>query len=67
MAEMGYGEWEQLRLEIRSAWQFKFDWFLKSRTTEEIKRRCEVLVRLIEKEVFYLNPPPMLYIYYIYT
>ncbi len=28
MAEMGYGEWEQMRLEIRSAWQVSLVSFL---------------------------------------
>ena len=51
MDQLGYGQWEQLKLEIRKAWQFRFDWFLKSRTTAEIQRRCDTLVRLIEKEV----------------
>ena len=50
MDKLGYGQWEQLKLEIRKAWQFRFDWFLKSRTTAEISRRCDTLVRLIEKE-----------------
>uniref|UniRef100_A0A7S2WC58 Uncharacterized protein n=2 Tax=Mucochytrium quahogii TaxID=96639 RepID=A0A7S2WC58_9STRA len=50
MQRLGYGAWEQLKQEIRKAWNFRFDWFLKSRTASELQRRCDTLVRLIEKE-----------------
>lgn len=26
------------------------DWFIKSRTTQELARRCDTLIRLVEKE-----------------
>ena len=29
MQQLGYGRWEELKLEIRKAWQFRFDWFIK--------------------------------------
>ncbi len=48
--KLGYGAWDQLKLEIRKSWQFKFDWFLKSRTPQELNRRVDTLIRLIEKE-----------------
>lgn len=50
MQRLGYGAWDQLKQEIRKAWNFRFDWFLKSRTALELQRRCDTLVRLIEKE-----------------
>jgi SWI/SNF-related matrix-associated actin-dependent regulator of chromatin subfamily A member 5 len=50
LQQLGYGSWEQLKLEIRKAWQFRFDWFFKSRTPMELMRRCETLIRLIEKD-----------------
>jgi len=50
MQRLGYGAWDQLKQEIRKAWNFRFDWFLKSRTAAELQRRCDTLVRLIEKE-----------------
>eukprot|EP00937_MAST-01D_sp_MAST-1D-sp2_P005591 g5591.t1 len=50
MNEIGYGNWEALKIAVRQAWQFKFDWFIKSRTPGELQRRCETLVRLVEKE-----------------
>jgi len=31
MHRHGYGATERIRLEIRRAWQFRFDWFFKSR------------------------------------
>lgn len=48
--QLGYGNWEELKNEIRKAWQFRFDWFIKSRTTQELNRRVDTLIRLIEKE-----------------
>jgi SWI/SNF-related matrix-associated actin-dependent regulator of chromatin subfamily A member 5 len=51
MNEIGYGMWDELKIAIRQAWQFRFDWFIKSRTPLELQRRCETLTRLIEKEV----------------
>jgi len=51
MQRLGYGAWDQLKQEIRKAWNFRFDWFLKSRTAAELQRRCDTLVRLIEKEM----------------
>jgi len=50
MNRLGYGAWDQLKQEIRKAWNFRFDWFFKSRTTAELQRRCDTLVRLVEKE-----------------
>ena len=48
--KLGYGEWEELKTEIRKNWMFRFDWFFKSRTPQELQRRCDTLIRLIEKE-----------------
>ena len=36
---------------MRRHWRFRFDWFFKSRTPQELGRRCETLIRLIEKEM----------------
>jgi SWI/SNF-related matrix-associated actin-dependent regulator of chromatin subfamily A member 5 len=35
---------------IRRAWQFRFDWYFKSRSAEEIQKRCDLLVKIVEKE-----------------
>ncbi|PSC72801.1 chromatin-remodeling complex ATPase chain [Micractinium conductrix] len=50
MHRLGYGAWDELKAEIRNHWRFRFDWFFKSRTPQELSRRCETLIRLIEKE-----------------
>ncbi|KAL4447228.1 hypothetical protein ABPG77_007261 [Micractinium sp. CCAP 211/92] len=50
MHKLGYGAWDELKAEIRNHWRFRFDWFFKSRTPAELSRRCETLIRLIEKE-----------------
>lgn len=48
--KLGYGSWDELKAEIRKSWRFRFDWFFKSRTPQELGRRCDTLIRLIEKE-----------------
>lgn len=49
--KVGYGNWDALKYEVRTAWQFRFDWFIKSRTPLELGRRVDTLIRLIEKEL----------------
>lgn len=46
----GYGAAERIRMEIRRAWQFRFDWYFKSRSAPEIQKRCDVLVKIVERE-----------------
>jgi SWI/SNF-related matrix-associated actin-dependent regulator of chromatin subfamily A member 5 len=55
MQKIGYGRWEEIKLEIRKAWQFRFDWFIKSRTPQELQRRGDLIVRLIKNERDILN------------
>ena len=50
ITEVGFGNWEELKAQIRQHWQFRFDWFIKSRTPKELGRRVETLIGLIEKE-----------------
>lgn len=47
---LGYGRFEILKAEVRKAWQFRFNWWIKSRTPVELKRRIDSLIKLIEKE-----------------
>ncbi|KAJ8908028.1 hypothetical protein NDN08_008125 [Rhodosorus marinus] len=47
---LGYGRWEELKAEVRRSPEFRFNWFIKSRTAVELKRRLDILVRVIEKE-----------------
>ncbi|CAB4064730.1 SMARCA5 [Lepeophtheirus salmonis] len=42
--------YDELRSAIRNAPQFRFDWFIKSRTAMELQRRCNTLITLIERE-----------------
>ncbi|KAB2067841.1 hypothetical protein ES319_A09G255900v1 [Gossypium barbadense] len=48
--KLGYGNWEELKAAFRMSPLFRFDWFVKSRTTQELARRCDTLIRLVEKE-----------------
>lgn len=50
MYRFGYGAVERIRMSIRRAWQFRFDWYFKSRSSFEIQKRCDVLIKIIEKE-----------------
>lgn len=50
MYRHGYGAAERIRMEIRRAWQFRFDWYFKSRSAQEIQKRCDLLVKVIERE-----------------
>uniref|UniRef100_A0A061QM65 SWI/SNF-related matrix-associated actin-dependent regulator of chromatin subfamily A member 5 n=1 Tax=Tetraselmis sp. GSL018 TaxID=582737 RepID=A0A061QM65_9CHLO len=50
MHQLGYGAWDELKAEIHRSWRFRFDWFFKSRTPQELARRCDTLIRLVEKE-----------------
>merc|ERR1712046_184293 len=51
--QLGYQNenvYDELRTEVRREKQFRFDWFLKSRTSAELQRRCTTLLQLIIKE-----------------
>ena len=43
--------YELIRREIRQYPAFRFDWYIKSRTTAEISRRCQTLINLLMKDV----------------
>uniref|UniRef100_A0AC34Q1V0 Uncharacterized protein n=1 Tax=Panagrolaimus sp. JU765 TaxID=591449 RepID=A0AC34Q1V0_9BILA len=52
--ELGFDKenvYDELRNTICKAPQFRFDWFIKSRTSAELQRRCAVLIAVIEKEM----------------
>ena len=50
MYRHGFGAAQRIRMEIRRAWQFRFDWLFKSRSAQEVQKRCEALVKIIERE-----------------
>ncbi|XP_024528171.1 ISWI chromatin-remodeling complex ATPase CHR11 [Selaginella moellendorffii] len=49
--KLGYGNWDEIKTAIRMSPIFRFDWFIKSRTPGELARRCDTLIRLIEREI----------------
>jgi SWI/SNF-related matrix-associated actin-dependent regulator of chromatin subfamily A member 5 len=51
MYRHGYGAAERIRMEIRRAWQFRMDWYFKSRNAVDIQKRCDLLVKIIEREM----------------
>lgn len=51
MYRHGFGAARRIQLEIRRAWQFRFNWFFKSRSPQEIQKRCDSLIRVVEREV----------------
>lgn len=42
--------YERIKKDISEFPMFRFDWFFKSRTPQELQRRCTTLLSLIEKE-----------------
>lgn len=49
--KVGFGNWDELKAEIRKSWLFRFDWYFKSRTPQELAKRVETLVKLVEREM----------------
>ncbi|KAF9919263.1 hypothetical protein FBU30_011082 [Linnemannia zychae] len=50
LERLGYGTedvYDRIRDEIRKNPMFRFDWFLKSRTTLELSRRCAYLIKCL--------------------
>ncbi|KNC98614.1 uncharacterized protein SPPG_06295 [Spizellomyces punctatus DAOM BR117] len=53
LERFGYGSddvYDKILDEVKRSPLFRFDWFIKSRTAQEIQRRCNTLVSLISKE-----------------
>nr|KAJ0219342.1 hypothetical protein LSAT_V11C300131000 [Lactuca sativa] len=48
--KLEYGNWDELKAAFRTSPLFRFDWFVKSRITQELARRCDTLIRLVERE-----------------
>jgi len=51
MHRHGYGEWGRICEDIQQAWQFRFNFFLLSRGPSEIAKRCDILVKVVEREL----------------
>jgi SWI/SNF-related matrix-associated actin-dependent regulator of chromatin subfamily A member 5 len=43
----GFGEWDQIRQDIRKHPDFAFDYFFRSRTSAEIGKRVEALIKIL--------------------
>lgn len=50
MHVLGPNNWQAAQKAIRSAWQFRFDWFMKSRSPLELSRRGDYLLKILAKE-----------------
>ena len=50
LARVGYGFWEQLKEEISRSELFRNNWFVRTRTPQELQARCERLIRCVERE-----------------
>ncbi|KAG9305927.1 hypothetical protein G9A89_016580 [Geosiphon pyriformis] len=53
LAKHGYGTeevFDKIRHEIEQSPLFRFNWYIKSRTSAELARRCATLISLIQKE-----------------
>eukprot|EP01107_Rhizomastix_libera_P007984 TRINITY_DN23029_c0_g1_i1.p1 TRINITY_DN23029_c0_g1~~TRINITY_DN23029_c0_g1_i1.p1 ORF type:complete len:379 (-),score=121.63 TRINITY_DN23029_c0_g1_i1:2-1138(-) len=48
--DVGYGNWDALKRRVLGAWQFKFDFFLRTRSPLELSRRADSLLRFVLKE-----------------
>ena len=42
--------YERIRIDILRHPEFRFDWFIKSRTAPELARRCQTLLYMLQKE-----------------
>lgn len=49
--QLGYGNWDAIRQEIQRCQEFQFDWYFRTRSTWDIQRHCDTLIRLIEKSL----------------
>ena len=47
----GWGQWDAIREQILTDPLFRFDYYAKTRTSHDLKRRVEQLTRAIEKEL----------------
>ncbi|GAM19037.1 hypothetical protein SAMD00019534_022120 [Acytostelium subglobosum LB1] len=47
---VGYGAWDELHEEICRAHQYRFNWVMQTRTSVELKTRCDLLIKYIQKE-----------------
>jgi SWI/SNF-related matrix-associated actin-dependent regulator of chromatin subfamily A member 5 len=46
----GYGQWEIIRNDIRNSPSLMFNWIARSRTPQDIQKRCDMLIAQFKKE-----------------
>jgi SWI/SNF-related matrix-associated actin-dependent regulator of chromatin subfamily A member 5 len=51
LSRVGYGFWDQLKDEITKSELFRNNWFVRTRTPQELQARCDRLIRCVEREV----------------
>jgi len=54
--DVGYGNWDRLKAACMRHLPFAFDYYLRSRSPQEIGRRVEALMKLVEREMGTLDP-----------
>jgi hypothetical protein len=47
--ELGYGEWRKLKASINAEPDFTFDYWMQTRSTLELRRRVNALLRVVQK------------------
>ena len=47
----GWGQWDAIREQILTDPLFRFDYYAKTRTSHDLRRRVEQLTRALEKEL----------------
>lgn len=48
---LGWGQWDAIREQIVTDPLFRFDYYAKTRTSHDLRRRVEQLTRALEKEL----------------
>jgi SWI/SNF-related matrix-associated actin-dependent regulator of chromatin subfamily A member 5 len=51
LGRVGYGFWDQLKEEISKSDLFRNNWFVRTRSPQELQARCDRLIRCVEREV----------------
>lgn len=46
----GYGDWDEVRFLIKTLPQFKFNFWMQTRTVDDIEDRCDYLINQMEKQ-----------------
>ncbi|OMJ78550.1 hypothetical protein SteCoe_21612 [Stentor coeruleus] len=50
LLENGYGQWDKLRVKFKTVDEFRFNFWMQTRTAEELQERSDRLIEAMEKE-----------------